>query len=59
MLGRNPGFAAIALLSLAMGIGANTAIFSIIEAVLLRPLPVPAPASLVSVGDPARVNEVL
>ena len=58
-LRRNPGFASMAVLSLAMGIGANTAIFSIIEAVMLRPLPVPAPARLVSVGDPARPNNVL
>ena len=39
----NPTFAAVAVLSLALGIGANTAIFSLIDAVLLRSLPVPAP----------------
>jgi len=43
---RNPGFAAVAVLSLALGIGANTAIFSLIEAILLRQLPVSEPTQL-------------
>jgi predicted permease len=47
LLGRSPAFTAAAVLSVALGIGANTAIFSIVEALLLRTMPVPHPERLV------------
>src|SRR4029078_11390908 len=49
-LGRNPGFSVVAVLSLALGIGANVAIFSLINAVMLRTLPVKEPGRLVQVA---------
>ena len=47
LLGKNPGFTAVAVLSLGLGIGANTAIYSLMESILLRSLPVADPESLV------------
>jgi predicted permease len=55
-LRRNVGFTAIIVAALALGIGANTAIFTLIDAVIVRSIPVSDPEQLVAIGDPARVS---
>jgi putative ABC transport system permease protein len=55
---RAPGFATVALLTLALGIGANTAIFSILKSVVLRPLPYGDPARVVTIWRPGDKGEM-
>ena len=71
MLGRNPGFTAVAVLAIALGVGVNAGIFSVLNGAALRMLPVPSAEQIVSIdqifdgtfkrsnhGEPPRPDEV-
>src|SRR2546425_21751 len=57
MLRNNPGFTAVAVLTLALGIGASTAIYSLVNTVILNPVPGPEPERLVQIGERSHGNK--
>jgi putative ABC transport system permease protein len=59
MLRRNPGGACVAVITLSLGIGANTAVFSVVNALVFNPLPYPNPAQLVWVTENFQGNEII
>ena len=54
---KNPGFTAVAVLTLALGIGASTAIYSVVNTVLLNPVPGPDPDRLIQIGEQSHGNK--
>ena len=57
MLAKNAGFTAIAVISLALGIGANTAIFSVVNAILLRPLPFHDSSRIMLIAEKSKYSD--
>src|SRR5205814_5153889 len=54
---KNPGFTAVAVLTLALGIGANTAIYNVLNTVILKPVPGPDPDRLIQIGERSHGNK--